>query len=71
MINIWEYANSLPKVKLETEDGKTYSGKVVIVFDKDETGEEQDSISIQTGKEEIISFFPSDIKSIEIISQRL
>lgn len=68
MVNIWEYANSLPKVMLETVEGRMYSGKVVLVFDKDETGEEQDSISVQIGKEEIISFFPSDIKSIKIIA---
>ena len=64
MINIWDYAKELPKVVIETLNGKIYKGEVVCVDDADE-GEDEDSITIELNNGQFMGFYPSEIKSIK------
>lgn len=67
MVNIWEYANFLPRVKLTDVYGNKYIGKVLAVLDAEETEDTDDSIDIRIDGGEIKSFYPDEIKSIEVI----
>ncbi len=67
MVNVWEYANALPRVKLKTADGKWLVGKVIMVLDAEETEDVEDSIDIEMDSGEIKSFYPNEIESIEVI----
>lgn len=64
MINIWEYANKLPNLEIETTEGQRFSGKVIAVFDAEESGEEQDNLALELKNGRIVSFYPSDIKTV-------
>lgn len=67
MVNIWEYANSLPRVKLADVYGNNYVGNVIAVLDAEETEDTDDSIDIRIDGGEIKSFYPDEIKSIEVV----
>lgn len=67
MINIWEYANMLPRIKLVGIDGSKYIGDVIAVLDAEETEWEQDCIDIELDSGEIKSFYPDEIERIEVV----
>lgn len=67
MINIWEYANMLPRIELVGIDGSKYIGDVIAVLDAEETEGEQDCIDIELDSGEIKSFYPDEIESIEVL----
>lgn len=67
MINIWNYANDLPRVILTGIDGSEYIGKVLAVLDAEETEDLEDYIDLRLDSGEIKSFYPSEIKSIDVI----
>ena len=64
MVNIWEYANKLPKVLLVTKDGKAYAGNVVCVMDAEETEDAEDSLTLEEANGRIRTFFQSEIEAI-------
>lgn len=68
MVNIWDYANELPRIKLKTVNGTELIGNVVAVFDADEIESAQDCIDVELDNEEIKSFYPEDIESIEVLT---
>lgn len=67
MVNIWDYANELPRIKLKTVSRTEFIGNVVAVFDADEIESAQDCIDVELDSGEIKSFYPDDIESIEVI----
>lgn len=69
MVNIWEYANSLPRIKLLTISGEKYIGRVLAVLDAEETEDAQDCIDIRLDSGAIKSFYPDEIESIEVLSE--
>lgn len=68
MVNIWDYANKLPRIKLKTVNGTELIGNVVAVFDADEIESAQDCIDVELDNGEIKSFYPEDIESIEVLT---
>ena len=67
MINIWDYANTRPRIRLKTKNGRTFVGDTLMVYDAIETDSEEDSISVELNTGEIASFYPSEISSIEVV----
>lgn len=68
MVNIWDYAKELPRIKLKTVNGTELIGNVVAVFDADEIESAQDCIDVELDNGEIKSFYPEDIESIEVLT---
>ena len=68
MVNIWDYANELPRIKLKTVNGTELIGNVVAVFDADEIESAQDCIDVELDNGKIKSFYPEDIESIEVLT---
>ena len=62
MFDIRKFAKTLPKITVETIDGKIFSGEVIAVFDAEEFEEDEDSLALETPRGSIYSFFPSEIK---------
>lgn len=67
MINIWEYANTHPRIRLVDKKGKQYIGQTLMVFDALEADDEWDSIHIELDSGGIVGFYPQDIYSIEVL----
>lgn len=67
MVNVWEYANDLPRVRVTGKDDSVFSGRVIHVIDAEEIEESEDYISVEAGTGEIRLFGASEIKSIERI----
>lgn len=68
MVNIWDYANQLPRVKLLTVMGELFVGKVIAVLDALESDDEQDNMAIEADSGEIKIFYPEEIESIEVLT---
>ena len=66
MVNIWDYANQLPRVKLLTATGE-FEGKVIAVLDALESDDEQDNMAVEADSGEIKIFYPEEIESIKVI----
>lgn len=67
MVNIWDYANSHPRIKLMSKSGNTFIGGVIAVWDAEETDDDDDSITLEMDSGEIKSFYPDEIESIETL----
>lgn len=67
MVNIWDYANSLPRIELLTTEGSKYVGNVLAVLDAEETEDVEDCIDIELDSGEIKSFYQDEIERIEIV----
>lgn len=67
MVNIWDYANAKPRVKVVSTDGNVCIGEVIAVLDAEETEWEQDCIDIELDSGEIKSFYPDEIERIEVV----
>lgn len=67
MVNIWDFAWNLGKVKIVTNDGQTFIGDTLCVDPAEEADDEEDSITIEMKDGRIIGFHPSEISSIERI----
>ena len=63
MINLWNYQTG-DKIQLIDSEGKKYIGRVVAVFDAEETYDAEDSITIDV-EGQYYGFFPSEISRIE------
>lgn len=68
MVNIWDYANQLPHVKLVTSSGEPFVGKVIAVLDALEADDEQDNMVVEADSGEIRIFYPDEIESIEVLT---
>lgn len=68
MVNIWDYANQLPYVKLVTSSGEPFSGKVIAVLDALEADDEQDNMVVEADSGEIKIFHSDEIESIEVLT---
>ncbi len=68
MVNIWDYANQLPRVRLVTSSGESFTGKVIAVLDALESDDELDNMTVEADSGEIRIFYPEDIESIEVIN---
>ncbi len=69
MVNIWDYANQLPRVKLLTVTGKLFVGNVIAVLDALESDDEQDNMVVEADSGEIRIFYPNEIESIEVLDR--
>ena len=67
MVNIWDYANQLPRVKILTATGKSFEGKVIAVLDALESNDDQDNMVVEADSGEINVFYPEEIESIEVL----
>lgn len=67
MVNIWDYANRLPRVKILTATGKSFEGKVIAVLDALESNDDQDNMAVEADSGEINVFYPEEIESIEVL----
>jgi hypothetical protein len=67
MVNIWDYANELPRIKLKTKAGKKYIGKIIHIADAEESDDVSDSLVLELANGEIRSFYPDIIESINVI----
>lgn len=67
MVNVWDYANSLPHIRLKDTDRNVYVGRVIYVWDAEETEDMEDSITLEMDSGEIKSFYPDEIESIETL----
>ena len=67
MVNIWDYANTRPRVKLINTIGESFVGGILMVWDAIETDDEQDSVSLELDTGEIVRFYQSEIESIEVL----
>jgi hypothetical protein len=67
MVNIWDYANRLPRVKILTATGKSFEGKVIAVLDALESNDDQDNMVVEADSGEINVFYPGEIESIEVL----
>lgn len=67
MVNIWDYANRLPRVKILTATGKSFEGKVIAVLDALESNDDQDNMVVEADIGEINVFYPEEIESIEVL----
>ena len=67
MVNIWDYANTLPRIKLKAVTGEEFIGDVVMVLDAEEIESVQDCIDVELDSGEIKSFYPNEIESIEVL----
>lgn len=68
MVNIWDYANTRPRICLKTKSGEECIGKTYMVWDADESDDTEDSITIELDSGEIKSFYHNEIESIEVLS---
>lgn len=68
MVNIWDYANQLPRVKLLTAMGELFEGKVIAVLDALESDDDQDNMAVEADSGEIKIFYPEEIASIEVLT---
>lgn len=68
MVNIWNYANKLPRVKLVTSSGEPFVGKVITVLDALESDDEQDNMAVEADSGEIRIFYPDEIESVEVLT---
>ncbi len=68
MVNIWDYANERPRIRVTTNDGERYVGDVLMVYDAEETDDEEDSIAVELDDGEIVRLFQSDITAIDDLS---
>lgn len=67
MVNIWDYANRLPRVKILTATGESFEGKVIAVLDALESNDDQDNMVVEADSGEIKVFYPKVIESIEVL----
>lgn len=69
MVNLWEFANSMPFVQIRKIDGTVVAGKTIGVFDAEELGDEdnEDMISLDLDGGGVESVYQSEIESIERI----
>ena len=67
MVNIWDFANQLGKVRITTLDGEVYVGDIICVDDAEEADDDEDSITIEEKNGRIWGFYPSEIAKIERI----
>lgn len=67
MVNVWDFAQNLGRVKIKSKDGSIYSGNTIAVFDAEETDDVEDSIVVEFNNGEIRTFRVSEIESIEEI----
>ena len=70
MVNIWDYANTRPRIRLVDVNKRVYVGDVYMVYDALESNDERDSLALELDSGEIVSFYPEDIVSIKVLEQR-
>lgn len=67
MVNIWDYANARPRIRLEKKDGEVFIGKTYMVWDADESDDTDDSITIEFDSGELRTFYQDEIESIDVL----
>lgn len=67
MVNIWDFAWKLGKIRIATIDGDSYVGNTICVTDAEEADDNEDSISIEEKTGRILGFYPSEIAKIEMV----
>ena len=65
MINLWDYANDLPKVIIHKKDGSVISGRTICIWDAEETEDVEDSIALDLDDGGVESVYQSEVESIE------
>lgn len=68
MVNIWDYANQLPHVRILESSGELFEGKVIAVLDALEADDEQDNMVVEASSGEIKIFYPEEIESVEVLA---
>lgn len=70
MINLWNFADDLPRVRIKTDDGQVFIGETLCVMDAEETDDDEDSITIEMHDGKIIVFYPHEIVFIERVNNK-
>lgn len=65
MVNVWDFAEDLPKVKVTLKNGVAFIGEVIHVSDAEEVEADEDFISIETDDGDVGFFAQSEIERIE------
>ena len=65
MVNVWDFARDLPKVKVTLKDGTVFVGGVIHVSDEEEMEAEECYIAVEARDGDIGLFAESEIESIE------
>lgn len=65
MVNVWDFARDLPKVKVTLKDGTVFVGGVIHVSDAEEMEADEDYIDVENQQDGIRMFAESEIESIE------
>lgn len=68
MVNIWKYDGMSFPVTIKTNDGEQFTGSVICVNDADEE-EPEDNITLEMKNGRIISFYPSEIETIDVVEK--
>lgn len=66
IMNIWDYQGISEKVKLETKDGKVYTGSIISILDADDLEANEPQLSIETS-DGIYGIWESEIQNMEVI----
>lgn len=71
MVNIWDYANNLPRIRLVDLNKRVYVGDILAVLDAQETfDDDRDLLELELDSGEIVIFHPEEIVSIKVLEQR-
>lgn len=65
MMNIWNYINK--PIRLTDIDGAVFVGDVIDISAKEDTGEAEDSLTLELANGQIIGFAPSETKEIKVL----
>lgn len=65
MVNVWDFARDLPKVKVTLKNGSVFVGGVIHVSDAEELETDEDYITVENRQDGIRMFAESEIESIE------
>lgn len=65
MMNIWNYIYK--SIRLTDIDGAIFVGEVIDISAKEDTGEAEDSLTLELANGQIIGFAPSEIKEIKVL----
>ncbi len=67
MINLWDYANDLPRVRITLKNGNIIQGNTIIVFDAEELDDDEDAIGVDLDGGGAATVCQSEIAKIERI----
>lgn len=65
MVNIWDFADSKPFVKIKKKDGTTIEGRTIAIWEAEEIDTDDDMIVVDLDNGNIENIYQNEIESIE------